>query len=132
MDSNDDEDIWPTKAQRARAVAQARQLRPQAAEGGLRFEAYLPSSLAEWLLEQVERGVFLDPSEAMFAIVGEFKDLQPHADLRREVLGRSFQQSLDDPRPSLPAEEVFSRLREKFSQPQPAPAQWQRDPPEGA
>lgn len=128
MDIDDDDDIWPTKAQRARAAAQARQLRAQAGEGGLRFEAYLPSSLAEWLLEQVERGVYLDPSEAMFVIVKEFVELHLHADLRQEILRRGIQKALDDKRPGIPAEEVFAELRERFSKPQPAPAQWQREP----
>ncbi len=38
-------------------VAQARALREQARNGGLRFDAYLPPSLAEWLLERIESGI---------------------------------------------------------------------------
>jgi len=37
-------------------IAQARALREQAGKGGLRFEAYLPPDLAEWLLDLIERG----------------------------------------------------------------------------
>ena len=71
-----------------KCAAQARALREQARKGGLRFDAYLPPSLAEWLLELIERGIFADPSEAVFVILGEHRDLEPHADLRREALKR--------------------------------------------
>jgi len=37
----------------------------------LRFEAYLPPQLAEWLLERIEKGVFLDPREAVFVLLDE-------------------------------------------------------------
>ena len=68
------------------ATAQARALREQARKGGLRFEAYLPPGLADWLLDLIERGVFADPSDAVFIILGEHRDLEPHSDLRLEVL----------------------------------------------
>ena len=81
-------------------------------KGGLRFSAYLPPGLADWLLGLIEKGIFHDPSEAVFVILGEHKDLEPHTDLRREILARSLQATIDDPRPSMPAEEVFKELRE--------------------
>src|SRR3546814_16646691 len=56
--------------------------------GGLRFEAYLTSDQADWLLERIERGMFADPSEAVFAIVKNFIDMEPHHDLRDELLRR--------------------------------------------
>jgi len=68
---------WRTAAERESDMAQARTLREQARKGGLRFEAYLPSSLAEWVLDLVEKGVFTDPGEAVFVILGEHKDLEP-------------------------------------------------------
>ena len=64
---------WPDPADKAYAVEQAKRLRNQVAEGGLRFEAYLPPSLALWLLDLIEQGKFLDPSEAVFVILGEHK-----------------------------------------------------------
>ena len=82
---------WPDPADKAHAVEQAKWLRNQVAEGGLRFEAYLPPSLALWLLDLIEQDTFLDPSEAVFVILGEHKELEPHADLRRELLKRSIQ-----------------------------------------
>ena len=50
---------WPDPADKAHAVEQAKWLRNQVAEGGLRFEAYLPPSLALWLLDLVEQDRFL-------------------------------------------------------------------------
>ena len=64
---------WPDPADKAHAVEQAKRLRNQVAEGGLRFEAYLPPSLALWLLDLIEQDTFLDPSEAVFVILGEHK-----------------------------------------------------------
>jgi hypothetical protein len=122
--TEDLEDGWRTAEEKARDIAQARALKEQARKGGLRFEAYLPSGLAEWVLGFVERGVFVDPSEAVFVIFGEYKDLEPHADLRREALKRSLQASIDDPRPSLPFEEVKERMDKLLAEPRPEPAVW--------
>ena len=106
------QDGWPSAEVKAKSIAQAKALRPQAEKGGLRFSAYLPPGLADWLLGLIEKGIFHDPSEAVFVILGEHKDLEPHTDLRREILARSLQATIDDPRPSIPAEEVFKELRE--------------------
>ena len=119
---------WPDPADKAHAVEQAKQLRDQAAKGGLRFEAYLPPSLALWLLDRIEQGKFLDPSEAVFVILGEHEDLEPHADLRRELLKRSIQAAADDPRPGITSEELKAHLREKRKEPWPEPARWEKRP----
>ena len=74
---------------------QARALREQARTGGLRFEAYLPGDMADWLLAQVEQGHFVDPSEAVFAIVKNFIDMEPHRDLRDELLRLPLEVRLD-------------------------------------
>lgn len=127
--TEDTESDWRTAEEREAAIAQAKALREQARSGGLRFDAYLPSSLADWLLGLVESGVFADPSEAAFVIFGEHRDLQPHPDLRRELLKRTLQASIDDPRPSIPAEEVMEELRRRMAEPRPEPAVWLRNPP---
>jgi antitoxin ParD1/3/4 len=121
-----EQECWPSAEEKARSVAQAKALREQAKKGGLRFEAYLPPALANWLLDLIERGEFFDPSEAAFVILGEHQELEPHADLRRELLKRMVQSAIDDPRPGIPGEEVFERLREKLEGPQPEPAVWKR------
>ena len=117
---------WPDPADEAHAVEQAKQLRDQAAKGGLRFEAYLPPSLALWLLDLIEQDTFLDPSEAVFVILGEHKELEPHADLRRELLKRSIEAAADDPRPGISGEEMIKRLHELSAEPQPEPATWEK------
>src|SRR3546814_18957470 len=69
---------------------QAKALREQARAGGLRFEAYLPPALADWLLERIERGTFADPGGAGFAILGNFRDTEPHRALPDHPLGRGL------------------------------------------
>ena len=119
---------WRTAEDRASDIAQAKALREQASQGGLRFEVYLPSSLAEWLLDFVERGVFTDPSEAVFVILGEHQELEPHTDLREEILRRSLEASMNDPRPSIPGEEVMVRIARKLAEPRREPAVWRQRP----
>jgi antitoxin ParD1/3/4 len=120
-------DEWFTAEEKQKSIAQAKSLRQQAAEGGLRFDAYLPPTLATWLLDRIERGIFRDPSEATFVLLWEAEELEPHADLRKEFLRRRLDAAIDDPRPSIPAEQVFDELRKKLSGPQPKPAVWIRD-----
>ena len=119
-------DLRETPAEAERRVEQARHLKALAREGGLRFSAYLPPGLAEWVLDLVERGVFLDPSEAVFVILSEHRDLAPHADLRRELLRRRVQAAIDDPRPPVAAEEVFAELEETLARGLPEPAEWRK------
>lgn len=125
-EAEEDLECWPSAEERAKSLAQARTLRKQARKGGLRFEAYLPPQLAGWLLGLVERGVFLDPSEAVFVILGEHRDLEPHTDLRKELLKRIVQAALDDPRPGIPHEKVFEELEQMLAAPRPKPAVWKR------
>ena len=117
---------WPDPADKAHAVEQAKRLRNQVNEGGLKFEAYLPPSLALWLLDRIEQGQFLDPSEAVFVILGEHEELEPHADLRRELLKRRIQAAADDPRPGISGEEMKAELRKKRKAPLPEPARWEK------
>ena len=105
---------------------QARTLREQARAGGLRFEAYLPGSMADWLLEQIEGGGFADPSEAVFAIVQNFIELESHRDLREELLRRMLQAAMDDPRPAIPHEAVCAEMKRWFAEPRPEPAHWEK------
>jgi len=119
---HDDELPDDNPAERAQAAA----LRDQARAGGLRFEAYLPPALADWLLERIERGMFADPSEAVFAIVGNFRDLEPHRDLRDELLGRMLDASAAELESARAADEVFDELRRKMAEPRPEAARWEK------
>jgi antitoxin ParD1/3/4 len=118
--------LWKTDEELAADVAQAKALRAQARAGGLRFEAFLTSNAADWVLGKIEEGVFSDPGEALFVILQEAIELWGHPDLRRELLNRGIQAAIDDPSPRIPADEVFRRLEEKFSKPRPEPAVWRK------
>jgi antitoxin ParD1/3/4 len=120
------DDIYDA-ATRRYGIDQAKALREQARTGGLRFDVYLPGGLAEWLLDQIERGLFVDPSEAVFVMLTDQQDLEPHADLREEILRRSCQAAQDDPQ-RIPHEEVVERMRASAAAPRPAPAIWLRRP----
>lgn len=124
MESEENQDTWPDAEMEARSIAQAQALRVQAREGGLRFEAYLPPELADWLLGLIEQGVFHDPSEAVFVMLGEQQELEPHADLRQELLKRRLQSAIDDPCPAIDGEEVFAQIFKELEAPCPEPAVW--------
>lgn len=127
FDMTDDvSDGWRTQAQRENDIAQAKALREQAAKGGLSFEVFLPSGMAEWILDYVERGVFIDPSEAVFVMLGEYQDYELHEDLREEVLRRSLQASMDQADEGIPAETFFAQLKEDLKKPRPPVAVWQK------
>ncbi|BBE00549.1 CopG family transcriptional regulator (plasmid) [Sphingobium amiense] len=108
--------------------SQAKALREQARAGGLRFEAYLPPDMADWLLERVERGGFVDPSEAVFAIVQNYIEMEPHRDLRDELLCRMLESSFEDVKAGRvhDAEEVFDEILRKIAEPRPEAARWEK------
>src|SRR3546814_18761856 len=80
MDQDEDTAFADNYAERDQAKA----LREQARAGGLRFEAYLPGDQAAWLLERLERGMFADPSQAVFAVGQHLHDLEPQSSQRVE------------------------------------------------
>ena len=94
---------------------------------GLRFEVFLLPGLAEWVLNFVERGVFADPGEAVFVMLREQKDLDPYDDLRREILKRSFDAAINDPRPPIAHEELQQNIRKRLGEPRPEPALWPKN-----
>jgi len=122
---DDDEDAF---ADNYAERDQAKALREQARAGGLSFEAYLPPDMADWLLERVERGDFVDPSEAVFVIVWNFIDMEPHRDLRDELMRRILERSFEDVKAGRvhDADEVFDELERKMAVPQPEPARWEK------
>ena len=70
--------------------------------------------------------MFIDPSEAVFVMLGELRDLEPHADLRQESLCRSIQAAADDPRPGIPLEEVMAEFEAMSGAPRPPAAVWRQ------
>ena len=111
MTSDDDDDL----VRRRRSATLAERLRAQADAGGLRFDVYLPSDLATWLLDKIANGIFADPSEAVFVMLGRQQDLEAQPDLQSEVFRRSVQAAEDDPRPGIPIEEVMRKLEKELA-----------------
>ena len=56
----------------------------------------------------------------------QHKELEPHADLRRELLKRSIEAAADDPRPGISGEEMKAELRDMLKAPLPEPARWEK------
>jgi hypothetical protein len=103
-------------------------VRRQAAAGGLRFEAYLPPGLAEWVIGLVEQGVFHSPAEAVFVAMQSFRELEDHPDMKQELLTRMMQKGIDSMAEGggIPGEEVMARLRKEMEGPRPEPAVWDK------
>ena len=114
-------------AERRAGAAHAAALKEQARQGGLRFDAYLPSALAVWLLDLIARGRFADPSEAVFVMLGEQQELEQYPDLHRELFRRSLEAAANDPRPGIPMETVLTDLDAMLAAPRPAPAVWKHN-----
>lgn len=123
-------DLRP-RAEIAHNIAQAKALKPQAAKGGLAFEAWLPPQQALFLLGLVESGKFADPHEALFNLIGEAQDLAPHEDLRKELLKRSLDAALM-PGERVPIEDCVLDMRERIEGPRPEPAVWKEWSPQEA
>ena len=118
---------WDDTEGAVKRMAQATALRDQARAGGLRFEAYLPPDLADWLLVHIARGTFRDPSEAVFVMLGEQEELEAHLDLRDELLRRGVQAAIDGPRPGIPSDEVEAYFKKLTESPRAKPAVWRSD-----
>jgi Arc/MetJ-type ribon-helix-helix transcriptional regulator len=88
---------------------------------------FLPPGLAEWILDSVAQGLFTDPSEAVFVMLQEQHELEPHTDLRAEIERRSLDAAMNDPHPGYSAEEVDERMRQLLAEPRPEPAIWRKD-----
>lgn len=72
--------------------------------------------------------MFVDPAEAVFAIVQNFIDMEPHRDLRDELLRRILERSLEDVKAGRvrDADEVFAELRRELAKPRPEAARWEK------
>jgi len=68
--------LWMESDETARQRVEQARVKPQSSRGGLKFEAYLTPDLAVWVLDMVEQGIFLDPSEAVFVFMGQAKDME--------------------------------------------------------
>ena len=103
-------------------------VRRQAAEGGLRFEAYLPPRLAAWVIGLVEQELFHSPAEAVFVAMQSFRELEDHPEVKQALLTKIMQKSIDSVGEGggIPAEEVMARLKKKLEGPRAEPAVWDK------
>jgi hypothetical protein len=60
---------------------------------------------------------FMDPSEAVFVMLGEQRALVAYPDLRGELLLRTIEDAANDPHPGFSAEEVFAEIAVKLAAP---------------
>lgn len=103
------------------------QFKKQTAAGGLRFEAYLPSGLALWVVELVEQGAFSSPAEAVFVAMQTFQELERHPEVKEALLRRMLADAENEAAQGkgIPHEEVFAEL-ERALQERQEPAVWDR------
>lgn len=134
--SQDPENIHPLETAKSAKlrIEQARRLKPLVREHGLKFEVFLPSSLASWVLEMVENGDFHSPGEAVFVMMRLAKDLDPHQDLKEEILRREFDKRMNDRKGMkyYTFEEVKARIEEvkKKRKNRSEPPVWEKIPAE--
>lgn len=102
--------------------------RKQVAEGGLRFQAYLPPSLALRVIELVEQGAFTSPSEAIFVAMQAFQEMERHPGVKEELLRRMLAEAEKEVEQGggITHEEVLADLEKWKSQARPEPAIWDR------
>ena len=121
---------WMESDETAQArIAQAKALKAQAAEGGLRFEAFLVSSQATWILELVESGDFIDPAEAVFVLMQEAQELQKHPDVKLALLRKQLDEGIAqlDRGECVSGDEVMANLKERVkNHTQSSPAYWDK------
>ena len=117
----DDEAFADNHAERDQAKA----LRAQARTAGLHFEVYLPPAQADWLLEWIEQGHFVDPCDGVVAIVKNFIDLELHRDLSDELLRRMLAQAAAELAFAYGGEERRARLEARHSRDRPDAAHWE-------
>lgn len=121
---------WAESEETARQrIAQAQSLRKQVRTGGLKFEAYLTPDLAEWILDMVENGTFIDPSAAVFEFMQQAHDIAPYDDLKGKILRRRLDQGIQDAEEgrTYTMEEVKEHL-EQHEKERTAPAVWTEIP----
>jgi len=117
--------------------AEERRIRAHIRARGMTFKVFLPESLANWLRKKIRAGVFRDPAEAAFVAFQDLIELDRHPQVRRQLLHAMLKSRIDDPRPGIPADKVFKRLRDterryartKPPKPQPLPRSRARQNP---
>jgi hypothetical protein len=84
-------------------------------ERGMTFEVFLPEDMADWLRGKLAAGVFDDARTAGFVAFQDLLELDRHPQVRRQLLTAMLDASVNDPSPSVPAEEAFASLDAKMA-----------------
>jgi len=79
--------------------------------GATSFEILLPEDLAAWLREKITHGVYRDAREAALLAFQDMRELDRHPEVRRRLFDDTIHALLDDPDPSMPAEQILAELR---------------------
>jgi antitoxin ParD1/3/4 len=79
-------------------------------ERGSTFEVFLPEGIADWVKAKVAEGLFEDPAEMAFVALQRFIELCEHPEVEKQLLKAVLEDSMNDPRPGIPAEQVFADL----------------------
>ena len=83
-------------------------------ERGLTFSVFLPEGIADWVKARVADGTFQDPSEAAFVAFQRFIELWDHPEVEEQLLLAVLDKRKNDPRPGIPAEQVFAEMEAKI------------------
>ncbi len=75
------------------------------------FEVSLPEDLAVWLREKIAHGVYQDAREAALLAFQDMRELDQYPEVRLRLFDVAVQALLDDPDPSVPAEQILAELR---------------------
>jgi antitoxin ParD1/3/4 len=74
----------------------------------------LPTDMARMVREKVEQGSYASNSEVIREGLRMFQEAEALREQKLAWMREKIQESLDDPRPPVPAEEVFDRLEAKY------------------
>jgi hypothetical protein len=108
-------------------VEQAAALRERAAKDGMRFSAYLPPSLAAWVLDEIIAGRFSDPCEAAFCAMQDLQALSEHPPVREALLEKVLKAAVADVQrgDTVSADEMWAGLKKRAAEYE-EPPHWHR------
>ncbi|MGL3607643.1 hypothetical protein ACSV9I_14095 [Rhizobium sp. G187] len=117
----DEYDVW-----RNHNMQQARQLLSSLGDRGLRFEAFLPSELANWFLTTISVGRFAHPNEMIVEMATVFRQLELHPDLMQELLARQINQVRAGKTQGVSNELLSKQMDELWTRQAPGPLEWKK------
>ncbi len=74
----------------------------------------LPTDMARMIREKVAQGAYASNSEVIREGLRMLQDAEALREQKLAWMREKIQESLDDPRPPVPADEVFDRLEAKY------------------